>query len=145
MAFGRLRGIYDKIRGRDADANGFIDVPGYRAVWSEKQLPSPGAMNYAYESLGLSPTSPISSAVANRNQLAVVTAGNLYQPVQALQVQGIPLVSGQVYGQPLFDPNGNYGGPAPFRGSPLISINDPIAHVTPIPTNAPFPNAQKTM
>lgn len=84
----------------------------YHAIWGNKKknLPTPGAMSYAYETLGLAPTSVINGAVAVREQIFAL------QPEQpfvtnAVPVQGVPLVAGQIYGARLYDPDAGYTDP----------------------------------
>lgn len=82
----------------------------FHAVWTKQRQPSPGMMTYSYGTLGLAPTSPIDHAVAVRMQI------NATQPLQpvvtnAVQTMGVPLVAGQIFGQPLFDPNAGYTDP----------------------------------
>lgn len=77
-------------------------------VWERKRQPSPGAMQYAYESLALAPTTPIGAGVAVRRPLAVDQGEQLYVG-QSVPVQGIPTVAGTVVTQPLFVPDSGVG------------------------------------
>lgn len=91
---------------RDAD----VVLSGFH--WQKKQLPTPGAGNFAFESLGLPQQSPIGPAVCNRSFLMVVQPGQLYMRGIVTPVSGVGgLVAGTVRGQPLYDPNTKtYGG-----------------------------------
>jgi hypothetical protein len=124
---------------KDVDNNRFADIYGYKAVWVEKELPSPRAMNFAYESLALAPESPISGAVAQRQQLSHFSAGQLYQ-FQTAWMDGIPTISGNIIGQPLYDPQSGYVTlPRYEHTSDLVAANIVADRVGPRPTNAPFP------
>lgn len=127
---------------KDADANAFEDAPSYRMQWERKPLPSPGAMNYAYESLALAPQSPISGAVEQRQFFRVCSGPQLYQ-FQTGTLNGIPLVAGQAIMQPLYDPSTGYVRGEPIGAEPRTQINIPVAFPTPIPTNDPFPQQMK--
>jgi len=129
--------ILGKQTGKDADKNRFQDQPGYKMVWERKTLPGPGAMNYAYESLALPPQSPISGAVAQRQQLRP-TAGQVYKYQDGLMI-GVPMVAGQVIMQPLYDPNSGYVAGQPIGVSPRTAMNIPVQFPEPISSNNPFP------
>jgi len=105
--WGRAKSMFGKMTGKDDDTNRFFDNPGFMMEWQYKRLPGPGAMNAAYESLALSPESPISGAVAQRRQLHV-TKPNTDYAFLAVPIAGIPMVSGQVIMQPLYDPKQGY-------------------------------------
>jgi hypothetical protein len=74
-------------------------------IYENMPQPSPGTNSYAYTNLGLVETTPIGPAVANRQQLLPLQPQPLYANL-GLKVQGIGgLVTGQIVGQPLIDPN----------------------------------------
>lgn len=122
-------------RNQDGDANRFADLPQFKQVWERKPLPSPGAMNYAFETLSLPPFSPIDGAISNRGQLSLFQYGQLYQ-YQAVNTVGVPTVSGQVIMQPLFDPASGYSGPEAVALDPLVAMNIPIGFPSDVPMNA---------
>ena len=103
----------------------------FHAVWGQKRqnLPTPGAMSYAYETLGLAPTSVIDHAVAVRGQIRAEQPQQSYVG-QAVPVQGIPIVAGQIYGAPLYDPNAGYT-------DPFTGLNN-IPYSKPQPGDAPY-------
>ena len=72
----------------------------WRAVFEAKPLPSPGAMNYAYESLGLAMFAPAGRGVFAPGTPNPLPHAPLYQQGTA-SVQGIPVVAGQIFRQPL--------------------------------------------
>ena len=79
--------------------------------WTRKEQPTPGALAYAFESLGLVEFTPIGAGVAQRVQLRPLAAQS-YLPAQLLPLQGLGgIVAGQVITQPLIDPyNQTFGG-----------------------------------
>lgn len=122
---------------------GFDETPGtYHAVWEQKRMPDPGAQPFAWEALGLPPFTPIGPAVANRDQIRA-TFSQLYS-LQAVPLQGMPIVAGQIFGQPLYDPDqdksGGYVGGDPVAISPLVSHNIPASVAASIGPNNPFPD-----
>lgn len=79
-------------------------------TYLRKQLPGPGAMNYALETLALSETTPIGPAVAQRQFWKTVNP-QLFVPTQAAFNSGYGgLAQGQFLSQPLFDPYNNQFG-----------------------------------
>lgn len=122
----------------DKDNNNFQDAPGFRMIWERKTLPGPGAMNFAYESLALAAESPIDGAVAQRQQLKVF-APQIYQ-FQHVPIAGVPIVSGQVIMQALYDPVSGYVNGSPPGVSELVAENIPVERYSPIPNNSPFPS-----
>lgn len=113
----------------DADNNGFFDDPGYHQAWERKELPGPGAMAYAWETLGLAPLTPIGRGIVA--YLAVRAVGpQVYMPFKSITVVGIPTMAGQMALQPLYDPETGYG-PSPlhdlnpYPASPKFGNNDP--------------------
>jgi hypothetical protein len=91
----------------------------FHMEWERQRMPSPGAMNYSWQTLGLVPTSPISGAVAAREQFH--HTGIAPQPVigKAVPLAGTPIVSGQVMSAPLFNPDTGtfHSSPAGFVGA----------------------------
>lgn len=88
----------------------------YQAVWEAKKLPSPGAMNYAYETLGLAPFSPIGPTIRTRQPIIPMAQQQVVQTGQAVILQGMPTVSGQLVKGPLYDPaTGTVGAPGEFQ------------------------------
>lgn len=79
--------------------------------WTKKRLPTPGAQNYAFESLGLVEFTPIGAGLGNRMQLAVLQPPQVYIQSQAVPTTGFGgPVAGQMALQPLIDPfNETYG------------------------------------
>ena len=80
--------------------------------WVRKRLPTPGAQNYAYESLGLAEFSYAGRATANKHSYRVVQTPQLYVDGQSLLTSGLGgVAAGQIISQPLIDPyNQNYAG-----------------------------------
>lgn len=95
----------------------------YHAVWRMGRTLTGGPMRYAYSTLGLVPFSAIGPGIAKRQQLRETTPNTVMQ-TQAVYTAGIALQQGQVFGQPLLDPN------APGSG-----YSDPL---TPL-GNVPYP------
>lgn len=83
-------------------------IDGY--TWVRKRLNGPGAMNYAFESLALSETTPIGPGVRQRQFWATV-APPLFVPDVTAPYAGLGgIVSGQTISQPLYNPYTNsYG------------------------------------
>lgn len=124
---------------QDVDNNLFMDRFGMKMVFERKPLPSPGAMNYAYETLALAPQSEISGAVANRSQLMFI-AQQVYK-FQDVPLAGIGTVSGAMVTQPIFDPTVGYTNlPHTNAAGDLVSANIVADRQGPRPTNAPFLN-----
>lgn len=78
----------------------------FHLVWHKTRQPSPGVMNYAYETLALFPLTPAGPTVNVRQPHAFDTR----QPAQplvmnAVTTQGVPTTAGQLFGSPLYDPD----------------------------------------
>jgi hypothetical protein len=107
-----------------------FDFPGlYHGVHERKGQPDVGgAREYAWESLALAEFSPIGPSVAQREHWRVTAISGDWFPAQQLAQSGIPTQSGQLVGQPLFDPNGGgsgFSGPDFTTGMPSsIRWND---------------------
>lgn len=109
----------------------------FHLAWEEKPLPGPGAGNFAWEVLGLVEFSPIGPTIYAREPMRS-TARPMYS-YQAVPLQGIPLVSGQIFGQPLYDPATGYSRPLPQPISNLPAYNMPVDIHTPSGNNNPNP------
>lgn len=81
----------------------------WKFTYERKQLPSPGAQNYAYENLGLAEFSPIGPAVANRMFMRPMQPQAMWAGFTILQAGIGGLVQGTIYGTPLV----SNGGPGP--------------------------------
>jgi hypothetical protein len=97
--------------GHRANPKRFSDIFKNGYHWVRKQLPNPGAQNYAFETLALFETTPIGAAVAQRRMFKVIQPPQLYIHGQAVTTSGLGGVyAGQMALQPLYDPNTNtYG------------------------------------
>lgn len=103
------------------------------------RLPTPGAMEYAYAAFALPQQSPIGAGIRLRDPIRPL-AGNSYYPAPFVPTNGIPTVSGQIFGQPLFDPNlPGYSAGMPPDISPLVAFNIPASVPHSIGNNTPFP------
>lgn len=80
----------------------------FRVLYEAKPVPSPGAGNYAYESLGLAMFAPAGRGVSVTGNPRPLQPAQLYQQKTAA-VQGIPVVAGQIIMQPLAVPPGSGG------------------------------------
>ena len=93
------------------------DMGVFHMTWQRKRLPSPGAQNYAWTTLGLVPTSIISGAVAVRRQINPLLTAPQPHFQKAVTLNGLPTVSGQILSAPLFNPD--TGG---FNTSPNVYV-----------------------
>lgn len=117
--------------------NDFNAEFGLKMVWERKPLPSPGAMNYAYETLALAPQSEISGAVAQRQTLSLF--GRQVYKYQDAWLAGFGTVSGQIIGQPLYDPQSGYTNmPNNSTYGDLVAANIVANRQGPRGTNQPF-------
>lgn len=94
---------------RDCGRFGDVFTGGYR--WERKRQPTPGAQNYAFETLELFEETPIGAGVAARVHFRPLQPPQFYVAGQALSLQGLGgLSAGQYIQQPLIDPyNQAYG------------------------------------
>lgn len=78
----------------------------FHLVWKKTRQPTPGVMNYAYESLALFPVTPAGPTV-NVRQPHAFSPQQPMQPfaMNAVWTRGIPTTAGQLFGQPLYDPD----------------------------------------
>lgn len=85
----------------------------YSLEWTKRKQPSPGAMQYSFDTLALPPVSPISGAIAVRAPIIkpVNTAPQPYVTKHGIVI-GIPTISGGIVGQPLYNPDAGYVGPS---------------------------------
>ena len=90
----------------------FSDVTEGNSHWEKKRLPTPGAQNYAFETLALYELTPIGPGVSQRKFFKVLQPPQNYIPAQALTTTGLGgVAAGQVFFQPLLDPYaGTFGG-----------------------------------
>lgn len=100
----------DHTDGHRANGKRFTDIMMDGLHWVRKRLPGPGAMNYAYDSLALSETTPIGPGVRQR-QFWATTQTPLFVGEMMRPTSGYGGVAhGQAVSQPLFDPyNNTYG------------------------------------
>ena len=85
--------------------------------WVRKRLPTAGAQNYAFESLGLAEFTPIGASVGIRNELLKMQPPQQYIPINSVLTNGIGgIVAGQVMLQGLYDPN-----TGTFAGKPIVA------------------------
>jgi len=81
----------------------------WKFTYERKQMPSPGAQNYAYENLGLVEFTPIGPSVANRQNIRPMQPQAMWAGFTIWQ-QGLGgLTQGTIYGTPLV----SNGGPGP--------------------------------
>ena len=93
----------------------FSDVFKAFLHWERKRLPTPGAMNYALESLGLPEYNVIGAGVGPRAYLMKTQPQQQYVPINAVLTNGLGgVVAGQIALQGLYDPN-----TGTFAGSPI--------------------------
>ena len=80
----------------------------YGPTWERKRQPGPGAMQYAYETLALSPVPPSGPSVrVERPLVPIATSPQQYIFAQTLYVQGVPITAGQLFSAPLYVPQEN--------------------------------------
>lgn len=97
--------MWNPFRRRVTSSFGSQGAPGtFKNVWEEKELPGPGTGNFAYETLSLFNLTPIGPGVRAREQIRSI--GKQLYVLQSAPVVGVPLVAGQIVGQPLYNPNG---------------------------------------
>lgn len=126
-----LRGILGRKRKKEysipPDANPMSDI--YHLTWERQKLPSPSAMDYAFESLALAPVSPISGAIRVRDFI-IKPVNRVPQPYlqQRGLLIGIPTTQGQIFSQGLFNPNtGAFSG----FGQPQQNVPFPRSEIAP--------------
>lgn len=100
----------DHTDGHRANPRRFSQIMSEGMTWVRKQLPGPGAMNYAYDSLALAESTPIGPGVRQRQYWATISAP-LFMPNITRPMSGYGGVAqGQYIGQPLYDPYNNQFG-----------------------------------
>jgi len=93
------------------DPNRFVQMQDREGFyhWERKPQLSPGAMAYAFESLGLSEYSPVGCGIVTRQPMRVTTPNVYFSPQYTSAGLG-GLVTGTMALQSLIDPyNGGYG------------------------------------
>lgn len=85
-----------------------VMADGY--TWVRKELPGPGASNYAFDSLALAESTPIGPGVRQR-QFWTTVSMPLFVAAMSRPMSGLGgIVQGQAILQPLYDPyNNRYG------------------------------------
>lgn len=120
-------------------------VGPYKSVWERKRLPDEGAQSYAWETLGLVQFTQIGAGVSVRDPDFDAV---LHRPLYVYQggiTNGLPMTAGGIYGQPLYDNNGNVvDAPGNPGVSPMIAWNIPVSimpegGLNSIGINNPFP------
>lgn len=90
--------------------------------WVRKRLPSPGANNYALESMGLVEFDKVNTGIIPKTFFAILEGGIVMQDAQAVVTSGLGgLFSGTVRLQPLYDPNTNTFGGVPLDNNSPVS------------------------
>lgn len=108
--------------GQRDNRNRFNDISEGIYRWVRKQLPTPGALNYAFETLGLVEFSPINTGIPAKFQFRQLEGGVVYQENAAVLTNGLGgLVTGNIRLSPLFDPNTNTFGGVPIGSNSPIS------------------------
>lgn len=92
----------------------------YQGVWEKKRQPSPGAQAFAWETLSLAQFVPSGPSITVRQGFKPLPGTQQPYVGQAVNLDGVPIVAGQMVGQPLFDPNSGY------VGSGLPIVNNPF-------------------
>jgi hypothetical protein len=89
--------------------------------WERQRQPSPGAMAYAWETLGLVPFSPIGSGIPATFHFRPLLSAPQPYSLKAVALDGVPTVAGGIMGAPLYNPTtGAFHSSAnPFGGSPF--------------------------
>ena len=103
--------------------------PGmYQGVWEKKRQPSPGAQAFAWETLGLGQFSPIGPSINVRVGIRPLPGTEQPVVVMAVNLNGVPTVAGQIFGQALFDqnsPGGYVTGPSQIFNNPFPFSSEP--------------------
>jgi hypothetical protein len=132
------------------DVEGF--VPGYDVyqgtqtydiIFERRRQPdNAGAHAFAWETYGLMLSSPIGAGTARRQQgMAPIWQKPMIVENNAVLTYGLPIISGEIYGQPLVDANGNLvNSIAPDISAFQAGWNNPSPNsATPYPIGNPFP------
>lgn len=111
--------------GHRANKKRFSDIVKNGLHWQRKRLPTPGAQNYAFETLALFETTPIGPAVAQRKFFKVLQPQQIYFGGITVPITGLGgLAAGQYVMQPLVDPYNNTYGGIPIAGGLPSGIPD---------------------
>lgn len=113
---------------------GFDERPGtFRVGYERTPAPDPGTGYYAYTSLALMEFPPSGPSVTTRKPI-IPTSSPMYVGF-GVQTVGMPLVAGQIFSAPLFDPN------LPGYSSDPIGAQIPVGVAMNIPSSRPdMPN-----
>lgn len=109
MAKWDFRNLFGRQRTKDPDIDTALPTGNTRLLpdgtyvmdWQNQAMPSPGAMSYSWETLGLPPIGIIAQGIASREPFPVFGNMPVYITSQALPLWGIPTVAGTVVQQPL--------------------------------------------
>lgn len=101
--------------GARQDQKRFADITKGFYHWMRKRLPTPGAQNYAFESLGLIEQTPIGPSILVGYTFKKTQPAQSYMPNEGIFIAGLGgLVAGQIALQGLYDPNTQT-----FAGQPI--------------------------
>ncbi len=97
--------------GHRTNGRRFTQVVSEGFTWVRKQLPGPGAMNYAFDSLALAESTAIGPGVRQRQFWATISPPLFVNNITAPTSGYGGVAQGQYLGQGLFDPyNNSYAG-----------------------------------
>jgi hypothetical protein len=93
-------------RKKPALANAWFGDIGFRLAWEDKhaRLPQPGAQAFAWETYQLAEFTLIGPTVAVRRKWSVIQPAQVHIGL-AVPLAGNPLIAGQIFHQPLYNPN----------------------------------------
>ncbi|MDE2102817.1 MAG: hypothetical protein KGL39_36570 [Patescibacteria group bacterium] len=127
-----------KIDVRNPGDGKFTRLPHtFEIAYERQNLPDPASGNYSYETLGLVRFPPSGPSVAVRQPLNTLFSQMIAGFV--VKLSGIPTTSGQLLGQPLYDPNAGYTRPTPMNIPATSDLNLPAQFDIPIGFNQPTP------
>jgi hypothetical protein len=99
-------------QGHRVDTGRFGDIVNPTQHWVKKEQPTPGAMQYAYESLGLPEFGMVNAGIISSRSMCPVSKPS-YQSNKSVPITGFGGVVGTIVSQPLYDPASNtFGGAA---------------------------------
>lgn len=120
--------------GQRANRGRFNDVTEGIFRWVRKQLPSPGAQNYAFETLGLPEFSPYGAGIVPTRFFKILEGNVVFQNQPAVLTNGLGgLVTGNIYLSPLYDPSTNTFGGVPIQSGNAVSQEFPNSSTSGIP------------
>ena len=93
--------------GHRTNGKRFTEIMHQGYDWIRKQLPTPGAMNYAFETLALAESTAIGPGIAQRQFWQTVQTPLFVGEMTRPQSGYGGVVQGQAIYQPLFDPYNN--------------------------------------